>query len=357
MSNFNFSGRTRNARAVLRAVCRKFETSGLLGFLVLALIGCFLWMIHRKLPLSFVHPVQKTTKVGTTTAKPELEVIGWEKGKSRDPTKYLQPYTDTTIISGEKICENSNAVVVICTSRPDSFTNRAAVRETWASVNLSVKVGFLVGVTNARIQKLIQEENRRYHDVIQENIIDTYANLTIKSIALLKWYIRWCPDSSFLMKVDDDTFVDLKLLLDHLGDYQSLGTLFGYLYSSAEVVRDVRHKWYVPEYMYSNKTYPPYLNGPAYVMSRDVAYKLYATALATPIFHLEDVYLTGICAQKAKIKLQHFLWFSRLIQSNTSHTKCPRHHVACHPLYPRQMRYLWKQRNSPRRISKKKYTT
>lgn len=45
--------------------------------------------------------------------------------------------------------------------------------------------------------------------------------------------------------------------------------------------------------MYSGNTYPNYLSGTAYVMSMDVAQRLYNVSLSTPIFHLEDVYLTG----------------------------------------------------------------
>lgn len=35
------------------------------------------------------------------------------------------------------------------------------------------------------------------------------------------------------------------------------------------------------------------MSGTSYCMSADVAEKLLNAALATPIFHLEDVYLTG----------------------------------------------------------------
>lgn len=39
--------------------------------------------------------------------------------------------------------------------------------------------------------------------------------------------------------------------------------------------------------------YPNYLSGTGYVMSADVAEKLFQIALHTPLLHLEDVYLTG----------------------------------------------------------------
>lgn len=59
---------------------------------------------------------------------------------------------------------------------------------------------------------------------------------------------------------------------------------------------------YTPKYMFSEKTYPNYLSGTGYVMSLDVASKLYESALSTPLLHLEDVYITGLCARTAKLR-------------------------------------------------------
>jgi len=54
--------------------------------------------------------------------------------------------------------------------------------------------------------------------------------------------------------------------------------------------------------MYQGTVYPHYLSGTGYVMSRDVVSRLYQAALKTPLFHLEDVYLTGLCARAAGIR-------------------------------------------------------
>lgn len=51
---------------------------------------------------------------------------------------------------------------------------------------------------------------------------------------------------------------------------------------------------YAPSYMYPGNSYPNYLSGTSYLMSIDVVPKLYKAAHEVPIFHLEDVYITGI---------------------------------------------------------------
>jgi beta-1,3-galactosyltransferase 1 len=62
---------------------------------------------------------------------------------------------------------------------------------------------------------------------------------------------------------------------------------------------------YAPHYMYQGTLYPNYLSGTGYVMSRDVVSRLYHAALKTPLFHLEDVYLTGLCAHAAGLRPRH----------------------------------------------------
>lgn len=48
-----------------------------------------------------------------------------------------------------------------------------------------------------------------------------------------------------------------------------------------------------PPYMYDGEFYPNYLSGSGYVFTMDTARKLYNSSMDVPLFHLEDVYLTG----------------------------------------------------------------
>ena len=44
----------------------------------------------------------------------------------------------------------------------------------------------------------------------------------------------------------------------------------------------------------NDSVYPNFLSGSSYLMSKAIAYTLYKMALIVPIFHLEDVYITGV---------------------------------------------------------------
>ncbi len=45
---------------------------------------------------------------------------------------------------------------------------------------------------------------------------DTYHNLTLKTVMGLKWASIFCPQAKFVLKTDDDIYVNLPLLLDAL---------------------------------------------------------------------------------------------------------------------------------------------
>lgn len=68
-------------------------------------------------------------------------------------------------------------------------------------LDVEFKVAFLLGLpndpksNNSNLQLKIEEEVAKYGDIIQENFIDSYNNLTLKSIMMLKWVTHHCNDS------------------------------------------------------------------------------------------------------------------------------------------------------------------
>ncbi|XP_058129411.1 uncharacterized protein LOC131271868 [Anopheles coustani] len=183
------------------------------------------------------------------------------------------------------------------------------------------------------LQLRIVNESEVYGDIIQESFIDRYNNLTLKTIMMLKWVTTNCDGKvKFLMKCDDDTFVNVPNLLQVLLGgtvplYKAAVSFYdnntvlvkspknrlvegkhlltGFKFCDAKPISDTSSKWYSPTYMYDKDVYPHYLSGTAYVMNFETAKVLYRTSLTTPIFHLEDVYLTGIVAERVKIRRRH----------------------------------------------------
>ena len=94
-------------------------------------------------------------------------------------------------------------------------------------------------------------------------------------------------------------FIILFLNLQVVGNKKP-NLLVGSLICGAVPIRDPHNKWYCPDYMFSRKIYPNYLSGTAYLMSRSTALTLFEAAAQIPIFHLEDIYVTGILAEQVE---------------------------------------------------------
>jgi hypothetical protein len=65
------------------------------------------------------------------------------------------------------------------------------------------------------------KEADTFNDIIIENFVDTYHNLTLKSIAMLKWITLTCYRDNntsslpqHVLKVDDDIFVNVEKLFN-----------------------------------------------------------------------------------------------------------------------------------------------
>lgn len=89
------------------------------------------------------------------------------------------------------------------------------------------------------------DESMKYGDVIVENFIDMYYNLTLKSIMLLKWVKFNCPTARYIMKVDDDVYLNVENVFKIVGSEESVATnvLLGKLYTTERPDRRLDSKW------------------------------------------------------------------------------------------------------------------
>lgn len=56
-----------------------------------------------------------------------------------------------------------------------------------------VKIVFLVGQTESNVTQMrIYEESEMHNDFIQESFLDSYNNLTLKTVMMLKWVNGSC---------------------------------------------------------------------------------------------------------------------------------------------------------------------
>ena len=54
---------------------------------------------------------------------------------------------------------------------------------------------------------------------------------------------------------------------------------------------------------------PQFLLGGVYVLTQEAIFPLLSAIQTTPMIHLEDVYLTGICAEKTNVEIKNSSYF------------------------------------------------
>ncbi|XP_018325732.1 beta-1,3-galactosyltransferase 5-like [Agrilus planipennis] len=206
------------------------------------------------------------------------------------------------------VCNNSIPFLLILVhSAPENVVKRMTIRETWGQNTKDVKVVFLIGnVSLDKIQSQLETENEQYRDLIQGNFLDAYRNMTFKHVMALKYAIYHCPKAKYILKTDDDIFVNIPTLLtflkEELSPYGAENLLLcALLLESSRVKRTYRSKWRVSFKEYSGRYYPPYCSGYAIMYSPDVVFTLYKEAQKAQYFWIDDAYITGLLAQKAKI--------------------------------------------------------
>ena len=69
---------------------------------------------------------------------------------------------------------------------------------------------FCTGSTlDENIQRSLKEESQEYGDLVQGDFLDNYYNLSYKGIMGNLWVAEFCSQAEFLVKTDDDMFVDM----------------------------------------------------------------------------------------------------------------------------------------------------
>jgi hypothetical protein len=232
------------------------------------------------------------------------------KRPSNSQLLYSDVVKDITVMTiGDKKCDNSFGndlkVVIFVISRVDGFKRRSIIRKTWAQKikqSIESKIYFAIGLTqDEKTQTGIESENSKYGDILQWNFIDNYYNLTIKSLGILRWITLNCFKTKFIYKVDDDCIVNYEKLIEFC-DIANERTIYGHLWRKAFVDRQKTSKFFISKFDYKFNSYPDYTGGP-WLMSGTIVPLLYETAItkSLPALPYEDVFITGVVAQKCGI--------------------------------------------------------
>ncbi|CAL9695829.1 unnamed protein product [Knipowitschia caucasica] len=279
-------------------------------------------------------------------------------GNSLNPLP-LHPY----LISQSDKCSNSNKILLLLfvKSPPQNVDRRHNIRQTWGkegsireTLNSSVKVMFVLGVhpnlqQQQNTQNLVENESRIYEDIIQQNFLDTFHNLTTKLIMQFHWATNYCSKAKFVMSADDDIFVHMPNMVRYLrgkNKKQVSNFWVGHVHRGAPPIRRKESKYHVPVELYPWPSYPDYTAGAGYVVSGDVATKIHqVTQILNSSMYIDDVYM-GMCAQVIGVTPQDYAYFSG--EGTTRYHPCVYAQMLTSHGHADDVRTLWKEATDPK---------
>ncbi|XP_021464350.2 beta-1,3-galactosyltransferase 1-like [Oncorhynchus mykiss] len=271
-------------------------------------------------------------------------------------TRPLNPHSFDFVINEPKKCETvAPFLVILISTTHKEFDARQAIRETWGDEStfgdgVRVLTLFLLGRnTDPVLNQMVEQESQIFHDVVVEDFIDSYHNLTLKTLMGMRWVATFCSKAQYVLKTDSDIFVNMENLVYNLLKPTSKPRrryFTGYVINGGPI-RDMRSKWYMPRDLYPEAKYPPFCSGTGYVFSADVAELIYKTSLHTRLLHLEDVYV-GLCLRKLGI---HPFQNSGFNHWKMAYSLCRyRRVVTVHQISPEEMHRIWNDMTSKKHL-------
>lgn len=232
-------------------------------------------------------------------------------------------------------------VFIAVNSAPGNFHKREVIRQTWVTrlkadceqglLNLA-GFAFVVGRTdNNETQIKIENESKTFDDIIQIDMFDFYRNLSVKVAGLFNWLYRNCRQTDFLLKVDDDVYVNVRNVAHFVTQfqYQSNYTIFGI--SPGIFYPQRAGKWALTYEEWPWSQYPDYFLGPAVLLPAHTILPLLAAFQVTPMSPFDDLYYTGMCREKAGIKIRYSVNATSVFVMGLPHPPTPcylRRHIS-----------------------------
>ena len=249
--------------------------------------------------------------------------------QSIDSLKAKKFYKPKILVNKKGACQNTqpNVTLVLCMIHSDrkNTKRREVTRKTWLSMsdfglneaNSSFKlvhlfiVGASSGINEKNQNKLLENEARIYNDIIMIDTPDIYHNLVYKHLALINWVLEYCTNADYVIKLDDDVYVNIKPILTHLVDkFGAFPKEAEFIYCNniemASPVRNTSSKWFVNTDEYPFKFYPRYCEGFSYITNVPTIRLMREQSNLIPRFWIDDIYVTGLLLNGLEPRVKWF---------------------------------------------------
>lgn len=196
-------------------------------------------------------------------------------------------------------CPQRLVLIIIVSSSAQAHKNRMAIRHTWGADNAlhrRWKTVFVIGEGNSvAVSDRISRESQIFGDIIQGDYSETFANKVFKIESGFEWAAKYCS-FQYLLKTDDDVFVNTRSLLSFLrGDgVPKVNFYFGNLMHKSPVFRSGFYA--VSKEDHPEDFFKDYMSGGGYVLSKDLVIKFTQMFDVVKPLKIDDAYVGKLAA-------------------------------------------------------------
>ncbi|XP_010515098.1 PREDICTED: hydroxyproline O-galactosyltransferase GALT6-like [Camelina sativa] len=227
-------------------------------------------------------------------------------------------------------------------SAGNHFAERMAVRKSWMQHKLikssKVVARFFVALHSRKsVNVELKKEAELFGDIVIVPYMDSYDLVVLKTVAICE-YGAYQLATKYVMKCDDDTFVRIDAVLREAKKTPTDRSLYvGNINYYHKPLR--QGKWAVSYEEWPEEDYPPYANGPGYILSRDISRFIVKEfeQHKLRLFKMEDVSM-GMWVEQFNnsVKSVDYVHSFKFCQFG-----CIENYLTAHYQSPRQMICLW----------------
>ncbi|KAF7250160.1 hypothetical protein EG68_09180 [Paragonimus skrjabini miyazakii] len=209
-------------------------------------------------------------------------------------------------------------ILILVKSAASYADARQQIRQTWAhpdcirQVIMKIRIVFVLGkvqyTTGATADQLkIEQEHAVYRDLLQFEFIDHYRNNTYKFICAMEFAAKSCPETRFVVVVDDDFLIhpaNLVRYLKRVTPKEYPVFVAGYVFYAMVPDRQPDGKGYLSEEEYPFSFYPPFPTGGTIMLSMPLVKRLSVEMRYVSYLFIDDA-LLGLVLRKIRIGPKH----------------------------------------------------
>ena len=228
----------------------------------------------------------------------------YSKKTYRDEDMVMKyPHQYHVLINNPDACSSNPRVVIGSPVGPRQYLERMGTRKSWGSVKevngVRIKHLFFAGQDeNDPVgDRMLREENDKYHDIIQFDMKNHFMNLTLLAILTYNWTHHYCPHIAYYVRADNDLWYNPRSHIHNFLMERRSQTLIGNIVMGNKPIRVDLSRYWMPKSIFPAKQFDPYPSGCFVTIAGDTLETIvkYCEYIG-PIIYFDDVFLGQIAA-------------------------------------------------------------